>query len=141
MNHNLTLYFTMRFIDGLRDDLHAAVLIQRPSCLDTAVVLAKLQDEVASVRCKEFRHSDYSFQQKPTSGSPLPLPAPPLKPSSSQSDDRRGTDAARARSTDERWRALRAQHHAQGLCQFCVQRSGSRGIPVLTEFNSMQCKK
>jgi thioredoxin reductase len=52
----------MRFIDGLRDDLRVAVLIQHPSCLDTAVVLAKLLDEVASVRRKEFRRSDYSFQ-------------------------------------------------------------------------------
>jgi hypothetical protein len=82
------LYFTMRFIDGLHDDLRAAVLTQCPSCLDTAVVLAKSQDEVASVRCKEFRHSDYSFQQKPASGSPLSLPAPPLKPSLPQSVDR-----------------------------------------------------
>jgi hypothetical protein len=37
----------MRFIDGLRDDLKAVVLIQPPTNLDTAIVLAQLQDEVS----------------------------------------------------------------------------------------------
>jgi len=37
----------MRFIEGLRDDLRAPVLIQCPSTLDTAFVLAQLQDEVS----------------------------------------------------------------------------------------------
>lgn len=44
-NSNDPLYFIMRFIEGLRSDLKAAILIQRPSDLDTAFVLAKLQDE------------------------------------------------------------------------------------------------
>jgi hypothetical protein len=34
------LHHTMRFIDGLRDDLKFAVLIQRPKNLDTAFVIA-----------------------------------------------------------------------------------------------------
>jgi hypothetical protein len=36
------LHFTMRFIDGLKDDLKSAVLIQRPKDLDTAYILAQL---------------------------------------------------------------------------------------------------
>jgi hypothetical protein len=37
----------MKFIDGLHDDLKAFVLIQRPLDLDTAYVLAQLQEELA----------------------------------------------------------------------------------------------
>jgi hypothetical protein len=40
------LYYTTKFIDGLRDDVRSAVLMQRPRDLDTAYVLAQLQEEV-----------------------------------------------------------------------------------------------
>ena len=33
------LYFVQRFVDGLRDDLHAAVIVQRPSSLDSACIM------------------------------------------------------------------------------------------------------
>jgi hypothetical protein len=36
------IYYTQRFIDGLRDDLKSVVLMQRPSSLDIACVLARL---------------------------------------------------------------------------------------------------
>jgi hypothetical protein len=36
------LYFTMRFIDGLRPDIKSVVLLQRPKDLDTAATLALL---------------------------------------------------------------------------------------------------
>jgi small-conductance mechanosensitive channel len=41
------LYFTMRFMDGLRPDLKSVVLMQRPKNLDTAYTLALLQEEMA----------------------------------------------------------------------------------------------
>jgi hypothetical protein len=34
------LYYTMRFVDGLHDDIKLMVMIQRPSTLDTACALA-----------------------------------------------------------------------------------------------------
>jgi hypothetical protein len=36
------LYFTTRFINGLRDDIHSVILIQRPLNLDAACTLALL---------------------------------------------------------------------------------------------------
>lgn len=42
------LFFSTRFVDGLRDDIRAVVLVQRPSDLDTACTLALLQEEVAN---------------------------------------------------------------------------------------------
>jgi hypothetical protein len=55
----------MRFIDGLREDLCATVPIQQPSDLDTAFVLAQLQDEVVvPTKRKESKKHDYGFSYK-----------------------------------------------------------------------------
>lgn len=42
------LYYTMRFVDGLCDDIRSAVIIHRPSSIDTACSLTLLQEEVAT---------------------------------------------------------------------------------------------
>lgn len=42
--HPDPLYYTQCIIDGLRDDIKSAVLVQRPSTLDSAFVLAQLQE-------------------------------------------------------------------------------------------------
>lgn len=114
------LHYTMRFIDGLREDLRAAVLLQRPSDLDTAFVLAQLQDEVSQAsRRRDYKKYDYAFSPKSLGAAPLPLPTPPksdkLKPPVPD-------DGGRSRVADERWKSLRAHRRAQGLCQFCAEK-------------------
>ena len=52
------LYYTMRFIDGLRDDIKSVILVQRPSTLDTVCALALLQEEADTSRRREYRVSD-----------------------------------------------------------------------------------
>jgi hypothetical protein len=88
-----TLHYTMRFIDGLKDELKGVVLIQRPKELDAAYVLAQLQEElVDSTRKKDYRKSEYPsksyFKQLDTSPS-----APPrqFKPSMFPAEDRRSS--------------------------------------------------
>jgi hypothetical protein len=50
------LFFAMRFIDGLRDDICSAMHMQRPESFDAACVLALLQEELLdSARRKEGR--------------------------------------------------------------------------------------
>ena len=39
------LHFITRFVDGLFNDIHAVILVQRPTSLDTAYTLALLQEE------------------------------------------------------------------------------------------------
>ncbi|KAK3145235.1 hypothetical protein QOZ80_4AG0325910 [Eleusine coracana subsp. coracana] len=73
------LYYTMRFIDGLRDELKLAILIQRPRSLDTACVLAQLQDEVAPGK-KETRSTEFSAPVKTHFKLTYPLPPPPPPP-------------------------------------------------------------
>jgi hypothetical protein len=43
------LYYTMKFVDGLRDGIKAIVMIQRPKDFDTAAVLAQLQEEAGEM--------------------------------------------------------------------------------------------
>ena len=73
------LYFTMRFIDGLRHDIKLVMLVQRPKDLDTAATLALLQEEVASASpSKPPRAGDWHtgrFAQ--ANKGPLPLSLPP----------------------------------------------------------------
>jgi hypothetical protein len=72
------MYYTLQFIDGLRDDIKSVVLVQHPQDLDTAFVLAALQEEVGDThRRREFKRLESGFHSKPPSKNPLPLPAPP----------------------------------------------------------------
>jgi hypothetical protein len=60
------LYFTMRFIDGLRPDIKSVVLLQRPKTLDTAATLALLQEEVTSPCGRIGPSGDWSTSSRPT---------------------------------------------------------------------------
>jgi len=42
------LFYTIRFIDGLRPDLKAMILVSRPQTLDAAICMALVQEEVSS---------------------------------------------------------------------------------------------
>ena len=70
----------MHFIDGLFPDIKAVVLVQRPKNLDTACVLALLQEEAGvSGSIKHGRASDWNSTSKfpPPHKTALPLPLPP----------------------------------------------------------------
>lgn len=49
------LYYTLKFVDGLRDDIKAVVMLQRPQDFDTAAVIAQLQEEAGLM----LRKKDY----------------------------------------------------------------------------------
>jgi hypothetical protein len=116
----------MKFIDGLKPEFKSPVLMQRPSTLDTAFVLAQLQEEVVEpYKKKEYPRSDSDFQQRHPFKSSLPLLAPPVKQTKLPAilaEDKRASNAARAQSADDRWRALRNYRRAKGLCQFCAEK-------------------
>jgi hypothetical protein len=106
------LHYTMKFIDGLCDDLKASVLIQRPSDLDTAYVLAQLQEEVSfPSRRREFKKTEFSSLAKQEYSSQRADKTPLML-----SDERRGTDASKTKVAEDLWAALRASRRAQGLC-------------------------
>jgi hypothetical protein len=101
----------MKFIDGLRDEFCAAILLHRPNSLDTAFVLAQLQEEVYDPgKRKELRKPDYSYPPKPNYNTALFLASPPYK---IVSDDKRNSDITA--STEEKWQDLWCYRRAKGL--------------------------
>jgi hypothetical protein len=89
------LFYTMRFIDGLKDHIKSSVPLQRPSNLDNACALAQLQEEVSELARWEPRKFSSTTTPKPLP-SPLPLPRPPL------------TEEARPRHGNDKLNSLKA---------------------------------
>jgi hypothetical protein len=101
--------------------------VQRPQDLDTAFVLAALQEEVADpYKKREYKKQDQGYSHRNTLKNALPLPAPPLHVSASGSDDKRGMEGARAfpcsSSVDSKAAAPKAYRRAMGLCFKCNEK-------------------
>lgn len=111
------LYYTTRFIDGLRDDIRSIVLVHRPASLDSACSLALLQEEVGdSARRRDFRRPDTGFPSRTPPRGPLPLPPPP------RPDNSPVAAPAEAKSPTDKFSALRAYRRARGLCDRCAEK-------------------
>lgn len=125
-SHTDPLYFTMRFVDGLRDDIKSVVMVQRPSNWDSACVLAQLQEEACDLVRRPYpRRPDHYATLRPSAPVPMPLPPPPLKLDKvpvTQAADRRGLDSARVKSTDDKWATIKAYRQARGLCIKCAEK-------------------
>lgn len=76
-SHTDPLYYTMRFVDGLKHEISYAIMIQRPSDLDAACALTLVQQEAlvqhkSAEVCKQDYHHNKLVPKKA-----LPLPVPP----------------------------------------------------------------
>jgi hypothetical protein len=82
-SHNIDpLYYTTRFVDGLRDEIEYVIIVQRPHDLDIVCYLALLQEESSA------SHKDGTILD-----STLPLRRPPMqvKVDSAQDDKSKGS--------------------------------------------------
>ena len=60
------LFYTMRFVDGLKDYIKAVVALHRPQTFDTACVLARLQEDVADpARSHDLKRWDNAVGMRP----------------------------------------------------------------------------
>jgi hypothetical protein len=103
------LYYAMRFVDGLGDDIKAMAMIHRPSTLNSANALALVQKEALdNGKKKEYiRYEPFTNRQVHRSAYPLLVPPKLDKPlPSTRSDDKIATEAAQANTSDEKMRAL-----------------------------------
>lgn len=109
------VYFTLRFIDGLTDDIQSIVIVYRPKDLDTTCSLTLLQEETDASRRRESRKPDSGyFSLLPKN--PLPLPPPPRRDKSlglPGTGDRRGIEAVHAPNFDEKWAGLWSSRRAK----------------------------
>lgn len=117
-----TSAITSRFVDGLKPEIKAIVLVHQPKDLDTASTLAILQEEVLlGTSCKENRRvevpvksslkmNNYSYNQRLLE----PIPG----------EDRRPPGSSRSKPQNEKVAALMAYRKAKGLCYKCGARWG-----------------
>jgi len=117
---------TNRFIDGLRDDIKAVVMIHKPIDLDTAGSLALLQEELTmpSLRRDIKRadmHQAYKPQVKLPSGnsSSSATMTSSKAPQFSSPEEKKHVDSLKLSSTEEILNAIKAYRRAKGLCYKC----------------------
>ena len=107
------LYYAMRFVDGLKDYIRAAIALHRPQNLDIACILAKLQEEVTDpAKKRDFRHVEHPVGPRPYALRALPLPPPPPRLALPATEVKPVADARRGPTLDERWSALHATRRA-----------------------------
>jgi hypothetical protein len=121
------LFYTMRFIDGLKDHIKSSLLFQRPSNLDTACALAQLQEEVS----EPARWEPHKFSSTTT---PMPLPSPLPLPRSPPAEE------ARPRHGNDKLNSLKAYWHARGLCDKCAEKwaPGHRCSPTVVQLHVLE---
>lgn len=108
------MYYTMKFVDGLRDDIKAVVMLQRPNDFDTAAVLAQLQEEAGEmIRRRDSRRMQSNFT--PFSGSQ----STPIQASTPKDPKTMVAGKQDNSSSDSRLTSLYAYRKAQGLCYKC----------------------
>jgi len=118
------VFFAMRFVDGLRDDIRNTVHMQRPQTFDTASVLALLQEELQDPNwSKESRRPGSVPFGKPQLKRAFPLPLPPRV----DKTDRGATEPVpvedrRPRGVDDKLHTLRDYRRARGLCIKCGEK-------------------
>lgn len=117
---------TNRFIDGLRDDIKAVVLVQRPGNLDAACSIALLQEETIKdiprrdVRRNEWGNSfRYSGKNAGASSSQAASQSLGNKTAEAISSPfRKGNDSGRP-PTDDRVAKLMGYRKSKGMCYKC----------------------
>lgn len=122
------LFFTTHFIDGLYSEIKVAVMLHRPKDLDTAVALAKLQEEAMEMVRQEqealppvHRLASTARAGRFSSRPPLPIgvvsspsaaKGAPTSPSTPPSDGRHSPDSTRIAigtpSVDDKLKTLHA---------------------------------
>ncbi|XP_066354763.1 uncharacterized protein [Miscanthus floridulus] len=135
------LSYTTRFIDGLRDDIRAVILIQRPADLDAACSLALLQEEaVKPTRRKEIKRTEGPAFIKHAAGhGALPLPPPPPRlalhapPAGDKPAVEERRNDPRRLSVDDKLQSLRSYRQARGLCMSCGEKwhQGHKCAPAI----------
>lgn len=109
---------TNRFVDGLKYDTKAVVMIQKPLDLDTASSLACLQEELQSdVVKREPRKADnsYSFRSAPRNSGISNVPAV-KSPTYGSPEEQKHAESLQVQTVEEKLAAIKAFRRAKGLC-------------------------
>jgi hypothetical protein len=131
------LYYTTRFVDGLKDYIKFLISVQRPKDLDTGCCLALLQEETSSSQGRTHKSVEGGILQKSTFKEAFPLPRPPLQPKSENvSEDKPKAATPKQQSMEDK---LVAYRMAKGLCRKCGEKwSKGRRCAASVQLNIIQ---
>lgn len=115
------LFYTQRFIDGLKPELKAIILVVKPQSLDAAISMALAQEEAAAaLPARAASRSDWAPTSKFQSRTALPLPPPPRPDKPPVPPTAAGNMAST--STNAKLSAVKAYRQAMGLCYTCGEK-------------------
>ena len=127
-----SVFFTTQFLEGLRHEIRASVVLHPPKDLDSAFSLASMQEELLdALPRREYRRQEAPLPR--AAARPLlAVGVPPVRAAAPGipvvAEDRRGVEAANAperpRAGDDRVATLRNYRRARGLCFKCGERWG-----------------
>ena len=102
------LHYVTRFVDGLKSDIRAVLLVHRPTSLDTAYTLAALQDEAREYarRTDSRTWTPRTSYQQADRGIAAEIDKPASQP----------------KAIDKRLADLKAYRRAKGLCDHCCDK-------------------
>jgi hypothetical protein len=121
--HTDPIYFAMRFVDGLRDDICQAVHMHRPSTLDSACSLTLLQEEMAeSDKHWNIRRNDQYVGAKHVPRGPPHLPSPPHLDKPVILGPPPVHEGWRGRGVEDKLTTLRDYRRARGLYYRCGEK-------------------
>lgn len=125
-----TSIITNRFVDGLKKEIRAVVMVHRLQCLDTASSLALLQEEAlldSSTRelkkwdsSKRYSGENFKFNDAPKARAVHPHPKL-LTPSP---EDKRLHGQARVRPPEDKLSSHKSYRRSKGLCFKCGEKWG-----------------
>jgi hypothetical protein len=115
------IYYAMKFVDGLWDDIRAAVSLHRPIDFDSAASLALLQEDVV-VGIKAAKRADSFYVSKEVPKRPHPLPPPPRIDKQVQPILQDEKKFCEGKSPEDRLAALHAFRKAKGICIRCAEK-------------------
>jgi hypothetical protein len=113
------LYYTMRFIDGLKHEIKTVIMVQRPPNLDAACALALVQEEaLESTRRRRVEpiSNRMAWPHAATSTEAGRADGVSMGPEKPNTDNRRGSSSA------ERIASLKSYRRARGLCDRCAEK-------------------
>jgi hypothetical protein len=111
---------TNRFLDGLKKEIRAVIMIHRPQTLDTASSLALLQEE--AMQDQVTRRPELGSSSKKTFSEVGRSSVQSITHPTRLTEEKKTNDSAKSKTSDEKLSSLKQFRRAKGLCFKCGEK-------------------